>query len=370
MNKNNKKIYVTKTVLPHKEILQKYIDKIYDSNWITNFGPLHELFRERLSAYLKINNITLTANGTLALSIAYKILGVKKAITTPFTFVATVSSLLWEDINIVFADIDRETFCIDVDQIEDLLKKDKTIDTVVAVNVFGNACDIEGLYFLKEKYGFKLIFDSSHCFNVYYNNKNILSYGDASTISFHATKLFHTIEGGGIVFENEYFYEKARKLTNFGFETYYKITELGINAKMNEFEAAMGLALLEDIDTIFEKRKKAWEYYYSNLEGIVEFQKRNEKCTNNYSHFPILLKSEKFLLNILSILEKENIFPRRYFYPPLHTLPYIKEHHKPIELSNTEYVANRVLCLPLYPDIDPAIQDIIIDVIKKEVENA
>jgi hypothetical protein len=210
--KNNEKIYVTKPILPSKERLQNYIDSIYNSNWLTNFGPLHELLRERLSSYLNIDTITLTANGTLALIVAYKILNVKKAITTPFTFVATISSMLWEGIDLVFADIDKETFCIDVNQVEDLLKKDKTIDTVVAVNVFGNACDIEGLYFLREKYGIKLIFDSSHCFNVYYNNKNILSYGDASTISFHATKLFHTIEGGGIVFENPKFHEKAKKI--------------------------------------------------------------------------------------------------------------------------------------------------------------
>jgi dTDP-4-amino-4,6-dideoxygalactose transaminase len=370
MNKNNEKIYVTKPILPNKERLQKYIDSIYDSNWLTNFGPLHELLRKRLASYLNVDNITLTANGTLALIVAYKILNVKKAITTPFTFVATISSMLWEGIDLVFADIDKETFCIDVNQVEDLLKKDKTIDTVVAVNVFGNACDIEDLYFLKEKYGIKLIFDSSHCFNVYYDNKNILSYGDASTISFHATKLFHTIEGGGIVFGNPEYYEKARKCINFGFETYYKITELGINAKMNEFEAAMGLALLEEIDFILEQRKKAWEYYYFKLKGVVEFQKRNDKSTNNYSYFPILLSSEEVLLNVLSTLEKYNIFPRRYFYPPLHTLPYIKEHHKPIELNNATDISRRILCLPLYPGIDPAVQDIIIDVIKKEEEHA
>lgn len=370
MNKNSEKIYVTKPILPSKERLQKYIDIIYDSNWLTNFGPLHELLRKRLASYLNVDNITLTANGTLALIVAYKILNVKKVITTPFTFVATISSMLWEGIDLVFADIDKETFCIDVNQVEDLLKKDKTIDTVVAVNVFGNACDIEGLYFLKEKYGIKLIFDSCHCFNVYYDNKNILSYGDASTISFHATKLFHTIEGGGIVFENPEYHEKAERCINFGLETHYKITELGINAKMNEFEAAMGLALLEEIDFILEQRKKAWEYYYFKLKGVVEFQKRNDKSTNNYSYFPILLSSEEVLLNVLSTLEKYNIFPRRYFYPPLHTLPYIKEHHKPIELNNATDISRRILCLPLYPGIDPAVQDIIIDVIKKEEEHA
>jgi dTDP-4-amino-4,6-dideoxygalactose transaminase len=189
-------------------------------------------------------------------------------------------------------------------------------------------------------------------------------------MSFHATKLFHTIEGGGVVFKNPEYHEKARKCINFGFETYYKITELGINAKMNEFEAAMGLALLEEIDFILEQRKKAWEYYYFKLKGVVEFQKRNEKSTNNYSYFPILLSSEEVLLNVLSTLEKYNIFPRRYFYPPLHTLPYIKDHHKPIELNNSTDISRRILCLPLYPGIDPAVQDIIIDVIKKEEENA
>jgi dTDP-4-amino-4,6-dideoxygalactose transaminase len=364
------KVFVTKTYLPRKETYHKYLDKIYLSNWVTNFGELYEELRRRLISFLKIEDITLVANGTLALTIAYRLLGIKKAIVTPFTFVATVSSLLWDGINIVFADIDKESFCIDVDSVEYLLKKEKGIDAVVAVNVFGNACDIDGLNYLRDKYGFKLIFDSSHCFNVYFRGKNILLYGDASTISFHATKMFHTIEGGGIVFSDPKLHDRARKLSNFGFETYYVISELGINAKMNEFEAAMGLALLDEIDNILEGRKRAWEYYYVNLKDYVKLQKRNEHCTNSYSHFPVLFSSEENLLKVLSILERENIFPRRYFYPSLHKLPYIKKEYIKIELKNAEYVSERILCLPLYPGIEKEVQDIIIEVIKEVEKNA
>jgi Predicted pyridoxal phosphate-dependent enzyme apparently involved in regulation of cell wall biogenesis len=251
-----------------------------------------------------------------------------------------------------------------------LLKKEKDIDSIVAVNVFGNACDIEGLMYLKNKYGTKIFFDSSHCFGVQYDNQNILKYGDASTISFHATKLFHTIEGGGIVFNDSNLYEVCKKIINFGFETYYKITELGINAKMNEFEAAMGLALLDDIEKIFNLRKEAWNYYYFNLKDVVKFQKRNEKCSNNYSYFPVLLSTEENLLRVLAKLEKENIFPRRYFYPPLHKLPYIKNENCPVDLRNTEYVSERILCLPLYPGIEKEVQDIIIYIIKEVEGNA
>ncbi len=368
MEEHKNKIHVTKTYLPNKGRLFKLLDRVYASNWITNFGQLHQQLEFKLKEILNIPNIILTANGTLALQVAYKLLNIKnKVITTPFTFVATVSSLVWEGIHVLFADIDKDTFCIDLNQVEDILKKEKNIDAIVAVHVFGNACDVEGLEFIKSKYGVKIIYDASHCFGITYKGQSLLNFGDLSTISFHATKVFHTIEGGGIVCKDNSLYKRGKKLINFGIEDYYKISDIGINAKMNEFEAAMGLALIDEIDKIFSLRKIAWEYYELSLRDKVRLQKRNKNINNNFSYFPVLFESEKELIRVIDSLSEKNIFPRRYFYPSLDSLPYITDENRPLPLKNAHYVSKRVLCLPIYPGISKSIQDIIIDSIKRVI---
>jgi len=364
---------LVKPYLPSQEKLFKYISHIYETRRLTNFGELSKLLEENLKTYLGISNIVLTANGTLALQIAYKLLNIKGiVVTTPFTFVATIGSLAWEKIPFIFTDIDPDTFCIDLNNVEYLLQKYKNIDAIVAVHVFGNSVNMEEILFLKEKYNLKILFDASHCFGVSYNGTSILNYGDISTISFHATKVFHTIEGGGIVINKnkEHLYKKARTIANFGIEDEYYISEIGINAKLNEFAAAMGLALLEEIEHIIKLRKEKWEYYYSNLENVVKLQKRNPLITNNYSYFPVVLPSEMHVLKIISILRKFNIFPKRYFYPSLDKLPYVTQNNIPVQLNNAHYISERILCLPLYHDLPKEVQDIVINVIKEVMENA
>ena len=334
-------INVTKPYMPERSKLDRYIDRIYDTAWFTNNGPLVKELTERLKEYLGVKHLLLVSNGTLALQIAYHALGIKgKAITTPFSFVATASSLVWEGIEPVFADIDPQTFCLDPCEI----KKTVTPDTraIVPVHVFGGACDVESIDRVATEKGLKTIYDASHAFGVKYKDKGILEYGDAATLSFHATKLFHTIEGGAIAFKNEDDYERAKLLINFGIDGPDSIAGLGINAKMNEFQAAMGLAVLDDIDLIMEKRAEVWNYYEEKLKNHFQLQKRLPGCTNNYAYFPIVFENEDDLLKTKEVLNKNGINPRRYFYPSLDTVEYIKG----ANMRNSQDISRRILCLP------------------------
>jgi dTDP-4-amino-4,6-dideoxygalactose transaminase len=337
-------INVTKTYLPDRAKLDKYIDKIYSTAWVTNNGQLVKELTVRLEEYLGVQNLLLVASGTLALQITYKTLGVGgQAITTPFSFVATTSSLVWEGIEPIFVDIDPETFCIDSSKIEEAITPKTT--AIVPVHVFGNACEVEKIEKIAQKYGLKTIYDGAHAFGVQYNDRSLLSYGDATILSFHATKLFHTIEGGAIIFRNKEDLERAKLMINFGINGPDSVVELGINAKMNEFQAAMGLCVLDEIDIILEQRAEIWNYYENTLKNQVQFQKRNCRCTNNYSYFPVLLESEKKILKVTTAMNSLGIYPRRYFYPSLNTLKYLKQ-WMPQKIS--ENIATRVICLPIY----------------------
>ncbi|KKG09282.1 DegT/DnrJ/EryC1/StrS aminotransferase family protein [Methanosarcina sp. 2.H.A.1B.4] len=340
-------INVTKTYLPDRTKLDKYIDKIYSTAWLTNNGQLVKELTARLEEYLGVQNLLLVSNGTLALQIAYKALGVSgQAITTPFSFVATTSSLVWEGIEPIFVDIDPKTFCIDPSKIEEAIKPETT--AIVPVHVFGNACDVEKIEKIAQKYGLKTIYDGAHAFGVQYNGGSLLSYGDATILSFHATKLFHTIEGGAIIFKNKKDLEKAKLMINFGIAGPDSVTELGINAKMNEFQAAMGLCVLDEMDTILEQRAEIWSHYENVLKDHVQLQKRNSQCNNNYSYFPVLFESEGKLMEVKNAMNAAGINPRRYFYPSLDTLEYLEPHTPQTESRD---IASRVMCLPLYPGL-------------------
>jgi dTDP-4-amino-4,6-dideoxygalactose transaminase len=340
-------INVTKTYLPDRTKLDKYIDKIYSTAWLTNNGQLVKELTARLEEYLGVQNLLLVSNGTLALQIAYKALGVSgQAITTPFSFVATTSSLVWEGIEPIFVDIDPKTFCIDPSKIEEAITPETT--AIVPVHVFGNACEVEKIEKIAQKYSLKTIYDGAHAFGVKYNGGSLLSYGNATILSFHATKLFHTIEGGAIIFKNKKDLERAKLMINFGIDGPDSVTELGINAKMNEFQAAMGLCVLDEIDTILEQRSEIWSRYEKALKDHVQLQKRNFQCTNNYSYFPVLFESEKKLMGVKEAMNTAGINPRRYFYPSLDRLGYLKP-HAPQTVSRD--IASRVMCLPLYPEL-------------------
>jgi dTDP-4-amino-4,6-dideoxygalactose transaminase len=356
-------INVTKTYLPNKEKYKSYIDEIYKNGWVTNYSPLVQKLEKRLSEYLGVKNIVLVSNGTIALEIAYRTLGLKGfAITTPFSFVATTSSLVTNQLLPIFADIDEKTFNLNPQNIEKLITPNTS--AIVPVHVFGNPCEIEDIEKIAKKHNLKVIYDAAHAFDVKYKEKSILNYGDISTLSFHATKLFHTIEGGALIINDDKLVQKARYLINFGIKNSEEIPHLGTNAKMNEFEAAMGLCVLDDIKKIKQRRKNILENYKKELKDLVQFQEQNENATENYSYSPIVFENEEQLLKIQKALNEKNIFPRRYFYPSLDTLTYIEPKQ---ECKISRDISKRILCLPIYTELEKNIQDQIIKIIKDTI---
>ncbi|MFA7084224.1 MAG: DegT/DnrJ/EryC1/StrS family aminotransferase [Arcobacteraceae bacterium] len=356
-------INVTKTYLPDQKKYKQYIDEIYANGWVTNSGPMVKTLEKRLADYLGVKNLILVSNGTVALEIAYRTLGLTGcAITTPFSFVATTSSLVTNNILPIFADIDLNTLNLDPKNIEDCITSETS--AILPVHVFGNACDVEAIGTIAKKHDLKIIYDAAHAFDIKYKGQSVLNYGDISTLSFHATKLFHTIEGGAIIINDDSLVEKARYLINFGIKNAEEIPHLGTNAKMNEFEAAMGLCVLDEIETIHAKRKEVHGRYYSALNGLLQMQERNSHATNNHSYFPVVFESEKQLLRLQKALNEQQIFPRRYFYPSLDTLSYIEpKQHMPISRD----ISKRILCLPMYPDLSQEDQNRILDIMKKSL---
>jgi dTDP-4-amino-4,6-dideoxygalactose transaminase len=341
-------IPVTKAYLPDKEKYKAYIDRIYDSGWLTNNGPLVRELEERLAAYLGVKHLVLVANGSLALQLAYKALNLKgEVITTPFSFVATASTMVWEGLRPVFVDIDRGTLNIDPELIESGITPDTS--AIVPVHVFGNPCEVEVIQHIADKHGLKVIYDAAHAFGVQYKEQSVLRYGDISTISFHATKLFHTIEGGAVITDDDELASKIRLLINFGITGPESIESLGTNAKMNEFEAAMGLCVLDEIENITNQRAKVWQAYQKELSGTVSFQEWNVHSQNNYAYAPVVFESESRLLHVIARLRSNDIMPRRYFYPSLDSLEYLS-HRTPCEGSRD--IASRILCLPMYANLE------------------
>ncbi|MFZ4546061.1 MAG: DegT/DnrJ/EryC1/StrS family aminotransferase [Bacteroidales bacterium] len=354
-------INVTKSYFPQREKLDQYIDRIYASGWMTNNGKLLDELEQRLKEFLGVEYLVLVTNGTLALQVAYHVLGIKnEVITTPFSFVATTNSLLWENLTPVFVDIDPLTFNIDPSLIERAITP--RTSAILAVHVFGNACDVERLELIRKKYNLKIVYDAAHAFDVSDGKSNVLQFGDASILSFHATKIFHTIEGGAIILHSEEEYKKAKLLINFGISDYDKVDILGINCKMNEFQAAMGLAVLDEFEQIAIGRKKVWVKYLDAFRSNpnIQLQFSSSRFMNNHSYFPIVFDNEATLLTIKKDLNLQNIFPRRYFYPSLNQLDYL-EHSAQCPVS--ESLAKRILCLPIFPDLDGNIQDQIIKII-------
>lgn len=360
-------IPVTKPYLPAREKLDKYIDGIYEREWLTNNGPLVQELTKRLEEYLGVENLLLVSNGTLALQIAYRALSVSttnrdekpEAITTPFTFVATASSLKWEGVEPVFADIDPDTWCLDPKNIEKAITSNTK--AIVPVHVFGNACEVEAIDEIAKKHGLKVIYDAAHAFGVNYKGESLLRHGDAATLSFHATKLFHTIEGGAIVFKRKEDLETAKKMMSFGIKGPDTIEELGINAKMNEFQAAMGLSILEDIEAIITTRREIKRLYSEKLADIFTLQKNNSFITDNGAYVPVVLDNEKDLLKLINKFNDKGVYPRRYFYPSLSRVDLITS--SPIQ-ENAEDIASRILCLPIYSYLNEKDIHLIVEVLK------
>ncbi|PRY64258.1 dTDP-4-amino-4,6-dideoxygalactose transaminase [Vreelandella songnenensis] len=346
-------IPVAKPYLPSREKLNSYIDGIYDRAWLTNNGQLVQELTRRLEEYLEVENLLLVANGTLALQIAYRALGISgtsnktEAITTPFTFVATASSLKWEGIDPVFSDIDETTWCLDPSLIEqEITSRTKAI---VPVHVFGNACDIEAIDFIAQRHDLKVVYDASHAFGVKYRGKSILRYGDAATLSFHATKLFHTGEGGAIIFKRKEDLERAKKMINFGITGPETIEELGINAKLSELHAAIGLSVLDEIDNNIYARNKVADFYRQQLSNHYQHQVWNNYATQNNAYIPLVLNTEESTIKLVKYFQAMKITVRRYFYPSLSNIPLVLKNNKKTTISDG--IASRIVCLPIYSNL-------------------
>lgn len=341
-------IPVTKTFLPPLEEYNKYLETIWEKAWLTNRGDLVKELEHKLCNYLKIPNLLFVNNGTIALQIPIKALDLKgEIITTPFSYVATTSSIVWEGCEPIFVDIDKNTLCIDADLIENVITEKTT--GILATHVYGIPCDVEKIEQIAKKYNLKVIYDAAHCFGVNYKGKSLLSYGDISTLSFHATKLFHTGEGGGIIVNNKELFDKVFYMHNFGHNGPEDFFGVGINGKSSELHAAMGLSVLPYIEQIIAKRKEISLLYDSSLKDSSLSRPILPKDTEyNYAYYPVLFESEEELIKTKEQLNKENIFPRRYFYPSLNTLNYTNQFFCPI----SEDISTRVLCLPLYYDLD------------------
>lgn len=357
-------IPVTKPYLPDRNKLDKYIDGIYQREWLTNNGPLVQELTHRLEGYLGVKNLLLVGNGTLALQVAYRALGISgvcdreitEAITTPFSFVATTSSLKWEGIEPRFVDIDRKSWCLDPLAIEQAIT-DRT-KGIVPVHVFGNACDVDSIDEIANKHNLPVIYDAAHAFGVIYQGKSLLTYGDAATLSFHATMLFHSIEGGGVIFRRKEDFDKAKEIINFGISSSGNIERTGINAKMSEFQAAMGLSVLDDIDLILEKRREIWEAYHFVLRDCYVTQVPSLGEVQNYSYFPVVLNSEKEVEIVVKRLHEKGVMARRYFFPPLNSLPYVDDTSN---VSNAADISRRIICLPVYHGLS---KDMVADIAK------
>ncbi|WP_298305793.1 DegT/DnrJ/EryC1/StrS family aminotransferase [Flavobacterium sp.] len=340
-------INVTKTFFPPIEDYQNQIQRIWNNQWLTNRGALVLELEEKLKEYLSVSNILVMNNGTIPIQIALKILGNEgEIITTPFSYVATTASIVWENCTPVFVDIHPEYLTIDETKIEAAITPKTTC--ILATHVFGNPCNLEAIEAIAAKHNLKVIYDAAHAFGVTYNNKSIFDYGDVSTCSFHATKLFHTGEGGALFCKDESLLHKMFYSHNFGHNGPLDFHGLGINGKISELSGAMGLAVLPHMEFILTGRKEVVDCYQAHLDfSKLRSIKIREKTQWNYSYYPVVLENEEVLLQVQKALNEQDIFPRRYFYPSLNTINYVNGASMPI----SESIASRVLCLPLYADI-------------------
>ena len=342
-------IPVTKPFLPPQDEYQNLLSKVWDSQWLTNMGPLATQLETKLGTHLQVDQTLFVTNGTIALQLALKALNITgEVITTPFSFIATTSSIVWEGCTPVFVDINPQSFNIDTHKIEAAITQNT--QAILATHVYGNPCDVEKIQEIADKHNLKVIYDGAHAFGVRVNGKSIFEYGDVSTCSLHATKLYHSIEGGLVFAKEEAVFKKLKSMRNFGFAGSEAFDELGINGKNSEFHAAMGLINLEYIQQIHDQRKALTDCYDKHLLSDSRFLKPtwHNNANLNYAYYPILLQSESQLLAILENLNKNGVQARRYFYPSLaSSVPYLPKQH----LSVTDDIAKRVLCLPIYFDL-------------------
>jgi len=359
--KTTPKILVTKTFLPPQEAYNKILKRAWESGWMTNRGSLVLELEEKIKKDLGANSIIIMNNGTMPIQIALKIFGKGgEIITTPFSYVATTSSIVWENCKPVFVDIDPEYLTIDEEKIEAAITQNTT--TILATHVYGNPCNVDKINTIAQKYNLNVIYDAAHCYGVTYKNQSIFNYGDVSTCSFHATKIFHTGEGGAIFCNKEAFFHQLYYSHNFGHDGPLDFHGLGINGKISELQSAMGLAMMPYMEYIFSERKKVVDYYNEHLDfTTIRSLKIRENTNWNYSYYPIIFESESQLLKVENALKSNSIFARRYFNPSLNTLNYVSYKSMPV----SESIASRVMCLPLYVGLTKENLSLIVKTIEK-----
>ncbi|WP_396151065.1 DegT/DnrJ/EryC1/StrS family aminotransferase [Flavobacterium sp.] len=356
-------INVTKTFLPSIESYQSYLKRAWEKVWLTNRGELTLELENKIKKKYSTSNLIITNNGTIPLQIAIKLLGNQgEVITTPFSYIASTSAILWENCTPVFVDIHPEYLSIDETKIESAITPKTT--AILATHVFGNPCHVEAIENIANKHNLAIIYDAAHCFGVTYDGTSIFNFGDVSTCSFHATKIFHTGEGGAMFCNDENLFQKLFYSHNFGHNGPLEFHGLGINAKISELQSAMGLAVFDELEFIFSERKKVVDFYLNNLVFThISTMKIRENTQWNFSYFPVIFNSEEELLKVQNRLNESNIFPRRYFYPSLNSIDFVKGAAMPI----SESIASKILCLPLYVGLEKQDLEKIITIINTTV---
>lgn len=351
----NKPIMITRSAMPPMEEYIEKMKELWDSRYLTNSGKFHKEFEEALIKYLDVSNVSLFTNGHMGLELTLEAMNLSgEVITTPFTFASTTQAIVRNNLTPVFCDVKEDDYTIDEGKIEELIT-DKTC-AIVPVHVYGNVCNVYEIERIAKKHNLKVIYDAAHAFGIKVNGKSVLDFGDASMVSLHATKVFHAIEGGLVVLQDEDLKVKLDKIKNFGFLTEELVDEIGSHARMNEFQSIMGLCNLNHVSEEILKRKKLTERYRENLRGIegIKVMEEVEGVENNYTYFPVLIDEEKFGLNrddVYDILLNNNIFSRRYFYKLTSDFECYENKFKKYETPIANKIAKSVLTLPLHGDL-------------------
>ena len=366
MNSKRKSIFVTQPTLAPLEEYKELLEEVWESGILTHNGPKVRSLEAKMKGKLGLPSFSLVLNGTVALQMAIKALELKgDIITTPFTWVATISAIHWEGCKPVFCDINPETLNIDEDKIESLITENTV--AIMPVHVFGTACNVEKIEAIAEKHNLKVIYDSAHAIGSSYNGNSLLQYGDISATSLHATKLFNTGEGGACITRSAELQEKLERIRFFGHNQEKEVVEDGFNGKMTEIHASLGIANLKYFDKVLEDRKTKYLLYKELLSKSksLRFQNIKENETN-YSYFPVIFNSEEELLNVEKTLNSQKIFPRRYFYPSVNTYTEIVK-YQPAPIA--EDISKRIMCLPLYYELKLRDIQLITDIINEELDN-
>ncbi|NQY67734.1 MAG: DegT/DnrJ/EryC1/StrS family aminotransferase [Flavobacteriales bacterium] len=362
-----KKVFVTKPSLASLDTFKEMLEPAWESGILTHNGPLVQRFESELEDLYEVDHLAVVTNGTLAIQLAIRALNLKGEIITPaFTWIATASAIKWEGCIPVFVDVESDTYNIDPNKIEASIMKDTV--AICAVHVFSNPCNVEAIEKIADKHNLKVIYDGAHASNVEYKGVNILEYGDISTVSFHATKLLNSGEGGACVSKSEELISRIKRLRFFGYDGQGEIVDEGCNGKMTEVHAALGLVNIPLVEEVIEHRKQIYSSYRERLENIesIGFQKINKE-SYNFSYMPITLNSEETLLKVIAELNKEGIYPRRYFYPSLNQVESLKD--KSCHVPNSESLASRIICLPSHNNVDEDTIQKISDIITRTVSS-